>query len=1460
MGKTLEAFLGEYGEGLPREILGGTLTRVRANSAKTSVTLEASFETMPDPEKVFEFENHLAVRLGLYSLRLRVHCPGVPFDSRTLPAVLALLRRDCPAVNGYLADAETRLTEDALTLTLRHGGQDILKESHAAPRLRELIREIFDRDIQVTFDGVEHISPETFEEHFKEELREEDHIRQPAPPEKEDPAPNFAPLPGEITPAQPDRPDKESLSILYGRLIKEKPTAIREVIERVGTGAQGESARFAISCEIFAELNLRNTKGTKKILSFPVTDRTGSLLAKLFIDEKNMEDFPLEKLRPGEHLLLLGQVAYDDFDHDIVMKPSAINSAAPPAVTDDAPQKRVELHLHTNMSAMDAVSTARQLVTRAHEMGHRAVAITDHGVVQAFPEAMATAAQWEDFRVIYGCEAYVVNDLSLPKIIDSPCGRALEDEVIVFDVETTGLSPEKDRLTEIGAVKVKGLAVTDSFDTFVNPEREIPKKIQNLTHITREMVENAPKEEAAVREFLTFCGDNPVLIAHNAPFDTAFLRAVFARHGISFDFITIDTVPLARVMLPELTRLRLDTIAKHLKLGKFEHHRASDDAYMLAKIYLELVSRAKKRYQITTLGDFAERLPAPDPRKLKPFHQIILAKNQTGMKNLYRLVSYSQVDYFYKKPLIPKSLLIKHREGLLYGSACEAGELFSAMVEGAKEEELLELAEFYDYLEIQPIANNRFMLGSEHYGAKTEEDLRDYNRRILQIGDKLGIPVCATCDVHFMDEQDAIYRKILQSGSGYENAERQAPLYLRTTDEMLEEFDYLGADRAFEVCVTNPNRVADKIDACHAIPKGTFTPSLPGAEKDLVRITTERAKSIYGDPLPELVQKRLDRELDSICGNGFAVLYMIAQKLVANSEAHGYLVGSRGSVGSSFVASMAGISEVNPLVPHYVCESCKYSEFIEDGSAGSGYDLPPKDCPRCGTPMRRDGHDIPFETFLGFHGEKAPDIDQNFSSEFQSQTHRYTEELFGRANVFKAGTISGVKDRTAYGYVKHYLEENGASVNKSEENRLVAGCVGVKRTTGQHPGGMVVVPEDYDVFDFTPVQQPGEPDEDDDSETIITTHFDFNSLHDTILKLDELGHVVPTLYHHLEELTGMKIADVPTTDEKVYQMCTDCSVLGVTEEEIFCPTGSLGLPEMGTPFTIGMLLKAKPRKFSDFLQISGLSHGTDVWTGNAEELIDSGVCTISDVIGTRDSIMTFLIYHKVEPETAFKIMEFTRKGKAAQFFRDHPDIEPMLLEHGVPRWYIDSLLKIKYMFPKAHATAYVTASIKLGWFKLYKPLEYYATYFSIRGKDFEAKSAAEGIDAVRGRVKELLAKQRGPEKLTDKEADRLDMLKIINEAMTRGIFFLPIDIYRSHAVNFLIEDGCLRIPFTALSGVGEKAAEKLYDTVREQAAGGGFKSVEDLRTMSGVSKATIAALKSAGALGDMPESSQLSLF
>lgn len=1441
----LADFLSDLTADLPAQALNGTITRITYNETKTQMSFYVRYDQLVDTAAVFAFEAGMERLIGLEEAHLFCSYPPGLFSIACYGELIQKLKRDLPVVNGFLDNAEVTFEDDCLSIVLANGGYEILMQEGFCSALKKLIAMEFSREVKVELLGIGSATPEQHEQLIAQaSAAMPQHLDQVKAPDQGGRSVS-ASTPGRTMGANaaamhlPFDFDPDSAVIIRGSTIKERPITIREATQKLDT-------KVIITGDIFDIGEPKEIKnGTKTILSYSITDDTGSVIIKQFLDSKRLSDFGFDKLKKGCTLIAKGNIEFDTFSKDITIIPNDIVMVKKRIRQDKAEKKRVELHMHTNMSAMDAVNSATDLINRAYEWGHPAIAVTDHGVAQAFPEAMNASAKMKNFKVIYGCEAYVVNDISPNKILTGDTQRTVNDTIIVFDVETTGLQAERDRLTEIGAVKIKNMQVTDSFHTMVNPERPIPQNIVELTGINDGMVANAPAEADALRAFIEFCGESPVLAAHNARFDTSFINVACKRRGIEFSYASIDTLVLCQAMLPELARHKLNVVAKHLKLGKFDHHRAVDDAMMLAKIYLELTGRLIADNGLETLADFNYKVQKIDPKKLKSYHQIILVKNQTGLKNLYRMISYGHIDCFYKKPLMPKSELLKHREGLIFGSACEAGELFTAILEKRSHRYLVDLAKFYDYLEIQPIGNNAFMLRNGQ--VQSEEELRELNRKVVALGDELGIPVVATCDVHFMDQRDGKYRQILMSGNGFKDTDQQAPLYLRTTDEMLEEFSYLGAEKAYEVVVENTNNIADEIDVVRPIPKGTFTPNIEGAEEDLTRITNARAREIYGDPLPELVAKRLDRELSSIIKHGFSVLYIIAQKLVANSEENGYLVGSRGSVGSSFVASMAGISEVNPLAPHYICPKCKHSEFITDGTVGSGFDLPAKNCPDCHIEMKRDGHDIPFETFLGFDGDKAPDIDLNFSGEYQSSAHRYTEELFGRANVFKAGTISTVAEKTAFGYAKHYLEEHNDPQNPAEEDRLAKGCTGVKKTTGQHPGGMVVVPSDYDVYDFTAVQHPADSADSD----VITTHFDFHSLHDTILKLDELGHVVPTLYKHLEDLTGMKIADVPTTDPDVIRMCTDASVLGVTPEDIYCKTGSLGIPEMGTGFTIQMLIDAKPKKFSDFLQISGLSHGTDVWLGNAKDLIDKQVCTISDVIGTRDSIMTYLLYKGVEPKKAFQIMEDTRKGKAPKTFT--PELIQMLRDHDVPQWYIDSCLKIKYMFPKAHAAAYVIAAIKLGWFKLYKPLEYYATYFTVRGGDIDAELAVQGIAAVRNKIEEL--KALGNDR-TKKETDLHDILLIVNEMLSRGYSFLPIDLYASHASKYLIEDGKIRIPFGAIAGVGEAAAQSIYQAAQAR----DFISIEEFQSRSGASKTIIDTLEQIGALGNLPKSSQMSLF
>ena len=1195
--------------------------------------------------------------------------------------------------------------------------------------------------------------------------------------------------------------------------------------------------------------------GDKSIITLFLSDMDSSLSMKLVLPVE--EASPLlkaltekkKKVKRGTAevfyyniaLAVRGNLRTDKFDGELAMTPNDIMKIKYRERMDDAPEKRVELHCHTNMSSMDATIPPDILVKTALRFGMPAVAVTDHGNVQAFPEMML-AAEKTDLKVIYGMEAYFVDDTARA-LYGAGDGR-FEDESIVFDIETTGLSNLNDRITEIGAVRIQNGEILDRFNTFVDPERPIPAEITNLTGITDSMVAGAPKVKEALEAFFAFIGGGEkLLIAHNAGFDVGFIRRAAEECGLPFENPYLDTVSMSRYVNPDLKKHKLNIVAEYYGLGDFNHHRASDDAEMLARIYFCMVDKIH-REGVETYEQMRQAMSEKaDPLKLKSYHQIILVKNLVGLKNLYKLISSSYLQYYKKHPRIPKSLLNQHREGLILGSACEAGELFRAILENKPEAEIKEIAKFYDYLEIQPLCNNGFLIADGTVA--DEEGLKNLNRRIVALGDELGIPVVATCDAHFMERHDEIVRKILMAGMKFSDADRDIGLYFRTTEEMLREFDYLGKEKAYEVVVTNTNKIADMIEKIRPIPEGTYTPNLDGAEEELQRLCWEKAREWYSDDLPEVVSERLERELTSIIKHGFAVLYMIAQKLVAYSNSLGYMVGSRGSVGSSFVASMSGISEVNPLPPHYRCEKCRHSEFILDGSYGSGYDLPPKVCPRCGIDMIRDGHDIPFETFLGFYGDKSPDIDLNFSGDVQGKVHKYTAELFGKENVFRAGTTGSLASKTAFGYIAKYTEEHNVKLNKAEIDRLINNMVGIKRTTGQHPGGIIVVPREYDVYDFTPIQHPADaPDSD-----IITTHFQFTYLHDTILKLDELGHDMPTKLKILERYTGIPAAEVDTSDRAVYDLFLTCKPLGIKPEDIMgCELGTWGLPEFGTPFAQGMLKEAKPQNFSDLLQISGLSHGTDVWLGNAQELIRNGTCTISEVIGTRDSIMLYLSYHGVEKSMAFKTMESVRKGKGLT-----PEMEAAMKEQNIPDWYIASCKKIKYMFPKAHAAAYVMQAIQFAWYKVHRPLEFYAAYFTAAPDGFDGEIVLRGRSGVIAKINEI--REKGNE-ATQKEADVEDALKIVMESMARGIRYLPPDLYKSDAKAFLPEDGKIRMPFTAMSGLGLSAAEKIV-RVRDE---GEIYSKSELQERAQLSKSVMEILENCGVLAGMSETDQIALF
>lgn len=1204
---------------------------------KRSAIFDISFNSLVSYDAEMEACRKIEEAYSINSAQIRPHMPPECFSLEYWGTLVRLINENIAVSNGYFKDSQPSFDGRKLTVTLMLGGMDILKKSACDKFIAEQIKSRFSRDVEVEFTG-EEIDPQSEKiiEIMSAGLQTPPTANQKEKPEGKN-------KPHIIVDGLPYYSD--SVKPIFGSKIKNKPSRLIDITPKDG------------SCTVWGEIfcfDSRETKNGKSyIFTFNITDKTYSYSCKFYAPKDNCEKL-LSVLHDGVNVLLSGPITMDKFTGEFIIYPKSVSTVELIPNTDNAAEKRVELHLHTKMSALDGMTDAKKLVKRAIEWGHKAIAITDHGVVQAYPEA--TAAAEGKIKIIYGIESYYMDD------------------------------------------------TVESFDSF---------------------------------------------------------------------------------------------------------------------------KRNKGKY----------------------YHMIILARNSAGLKNLYKLITMSNLKYFYKRPIIPRSAIVAHREGLIIGSACEAGEVYRAVATGQSDEKLLEIASFYDYLEIQPCGNNMYMVDSEKFpNIKSVEDIQNLNRKVIHLADKLGKFVVATCDVHFMDKEDAIFRSVLQASQGYPDADRQAPLYFRNTEQMLREFDYLGEDTAYEVVVTNTNKIADMIEEIVPIPSGNYPPSIDGADDQLKQLCWERTKQLYGDPVPEYVANRLTRELDSIIKHGFGVLYMIAQKLVKNSEDHGYHVGSRGSVGSSYVANAAGISEVNPLAPHYRCPKCKHSEFFLDGSVGSGYDLPVKNCPNCGTKMDRDGHDIPFETFLGFKGDKSPDIDLNFSGDYQARAHRYTEELFGSSHVFKAGTIATVAEKTAFGFVVKYLDERNLFYNRAEIERLKMGCEGVKRTTGQHPGGMVVVPNAYQAEDFTPVQHPA----DDANKGLITTHFDFHALHDTILKLDNLGHDVPTLYKYLEDLTGVPAMETDICDPKVYELLLSPAPLNVTAEDIDCPTGTLSIPEMGTPFVIQMLLDAQPHNFSDLLQISGLSHGTGVWLGNAQDLIKNGTCTISNVIGTRDSIMVYLMHKGVEPSMAFKIMEIVRKGKAPKLLTN--EYIDAMKKCGVEQWYIDSCMKIQYMFPKAHAAAYVSAALRLGWYKIYYPLEYYAAYMTVRGGEIDAVAVMNGRKAVRERMAQI--KQQG-KAASQKEQNMYPGLQVVNEMMARGFGFLPVDIYKSDARIYKIEDGKIRMPFNALSGLGDTAADAI---ARAREDYGGFVSIDDFAKKSSSSSAVVDSLKQVGAFGTMPETQQITLF
>ncbi|UPA29421.1 PolC-type DNA polymerase III [Terrisporobacter glycolicus] len=1225
--------------------------------------------------------------------------------------------------------------------------------------------------------------------------------------------------------------DEYDEHLIYGEDVNSLVHPIKDLNQK--------SKTVAIIGEIFNIENKELRNG--KILSImSITDNTSSINCKLFLNDLN-KDKVLDSVKEGSYVKIKGDVLYDTYQREITMTISGIRQEEKPKRKDICEKgKRVELHAHTQMSSMDALSPAKKLVKQAADWGHKAIAITDHGVVQAFPEAM-DAGKANNIKILYGVEGYLVED-NLP-VIQKANDKDLSQTFIVFDLETTGFSNKNDKITEIGAVKVENFKIVDRFSQLINPEKDISYKVQELTGITNDLIKDKPTIEEILPKFIEFIGDS-VLVAHNADFDMGFMQQKCREQNIEFKNTSVDTLTLARTLLPHMKRFRLNLIAKELGIPLLNHHRAVDDAEATAHIFIKFLEMIKKK-GAEKLSDVNMILGDIDYTKLRTNHVTLIAKNQIGVKNLYKIVSDAHVNHFYRAPRILKSVLEEYKEGIIIGSACEAGEVFQAVKQNKSDEDLERIISLYDYIEVMPIDNNRFMIDKGE--VKDEEELRDLNRRMIEVAKNFGkIPV-ATGDVHFIDKHEAIYRKVLKYSQGFKIDEEETYLHFRTTDEMLDEFKYLGEDLAYEVVVENTNKVADMIEDILPIPNATFPPVIEGSDKELREMCNAKAERIYGCPLPDVVRKRLDRELNSIISNGYAVMYIIAQKLVTKSLADGYLVGSRGSVGSSLAATMSDITEVNPLPAHYICENsqCKYSYFYEIGEWGSGVDLPAKDCPKCGRPLKKDGHDIPFEVFLGFEGDKEPDIDLNFSGSYQPVIHKYTEELFGEGHVYRAGTIGTVAEKTAFGYAKKFVEENDLNSTSAEVLRLANGCTGVKRTSGQHPGGVMVIPDYKDVYDITPIQYPAN----DTSCGVITTHFDYHSISGRILKLDILGHDVPTIIRMIEDITGKIATEIPLDDKETMSLFTSTDALGVTPEEINCPIGCLAIPEFGTKFVRQMLLDTKPTTFAELVRISGLSHGTDVWLNNAQDLVVEGTVEFKEVISTRDDIMNYLIFKGLPPKMAFTIMESVRKGKGLK-----PEFIEEMKKNDVPDWYIGSCQKIKYMFPKAHAVAYVMMSFRLAYYKVHYPEAFYATYFTTKAEDFDADLIVKGLDSIRNKMDEIISLGNDA---TAKEKNMLTVLEVAYEMYARNIKILPVDIYKSDATEFkVMGENQILPPMIALQGVGENAAIH----IQQERENGEFISKEDLRKRTKISKTVIETLTNHGSLDNMSDKNQLSLF
>ena len=1439
-----------------KHLAAGEVRSLAFGDNNTVMVVELGLHEVVSRKVIARAEKQIADTYGLDRVIIepRYNMPG-ELSNAYIKSLYDDMAYRMPSAKGLLDHRKWAFADGALQIPM-----DEVSEKHFANALRHLearIQRELGRScpVHAVRADAQDFAPAPEQEESREEILHKA-VEQAAAAAAETPKPKKPrPAPQQHTGYQRPRAEKvREDDLIFGKLIQDPIVSVNEAIAAYDM--------VTIQGEVFftdnKDIHSKKTGKDYVKIAFDMTDRTNSVRVSKFLAADKAGD-TASKIKKGLYCTVQGKMVYDTFAKEMVLEPTGIVKAKKPERKDTYEgMKRVELHLHTNMSAMDGMSSTASLLCRAAKWGHRAMAITDHGVAQAFPEALHAQEGKQkdtigDMKIIYGIEAYYINDENSISVVRGRSAEPLDGTFIVFDLETTGLNPASEEITEIAAVRVVEGEIRDSFQTYVNPHKPIPAGITELTGISDETVADAPDLDKAVPEFLAWAGEGQYpLVAHNAGFDMGFLRTACQRLGIEREVTSIDTLEMSRLMLPHMHKFKLNILAKELQVGPFEHHRASEDAAVLGRIYVKLLKRLREEMHAVTTADINPVLAATTDRKnklknLPRYHFIILVKNQAGLRNLYQLISKSFLEYYNKRPIMPRSELIRHREGLIFGSACEAGEVFRALTKGEPWEEIKRLASFYDYLEIQPIGNNNFMIAKGM--AKDEEQLRDWNRDILRLADELGKPCCATGDVHFLEPEDEAFRRILMAGQGFSDADNQAPLYFKSTDEMLREFSYLGEDRAYEVVVKNTNMIADMCDVIRPVPRENYPPHIDGCEDDLRNMCYEKAKRIYGDPLPEPVQARLDRELNSIIGNGYAVMYIIAQKLVTKSLADGYLVGSRGSVGSSLAAFMSDITEVNSLAPHYLCPDDKYLEWHEEYSCG--VDLPDKICPNCGKPLTKQGFNIPFETFLGFEGDKVPDIDLNFAGEYQSRIHWYTGEIFGHDHVFRAGTIGTVAEKTAFGYVKKYMEERGIECSRAEENRLAAGCTGVRRTSGQHPGGVVVVPKEIEIYDVCPIQHPA----DDPDSDIITTHFEYHSIDANLLKLDELGHDDPTIIKHLENLTGVNAQEIPLDDPETMSLFHSCKALKYTGENpdtdpILGDLGCVAVPEFGTKFVRGMVKETHPSTFAELVSISGLSHGTDVWLGNAAELVRKGI-PLSGCICCRDDIMNYLILQGVKPKLSFKTMESVRKGKGLT-----EEMEAAMNEQHVPEWYIDSCKKIKYMFPKAHAVAYVMMAFRIAWFKVHRPLAFYSAYFSIRAKGFDASCMIKGDKVCLDKMSELRQKERD-KTISAAEKDMMTTLEVCHEFYRRGFTFEPMDVYKSDATRFLVTETGLIPPFTSMPGIGEQAALSIV----EERKNGKFLSAEELIVRCPkASKAVVELLEQIGALGSMPKTTQMTLF